>query len=406
MAGSYRWTHGAGNSFQRLTMHAACGALLVLLALAMSAPARAQEHIPRGQPVPESIRWVNGNPGGASMSGSASWSNAYNTSHHRFPVQYSSNTLGALGRSALRRGLPIAAWAFAFKNLVEGAGWVIDELQGQVTSPGTPQEPLLGEGWCYATKCAPTIPQLLAHWKVNEGLHPNAVQWRGFAQSETYGVLRAENATGGGLLVQPIALLSRQDWTGYENVSEYAPPVPIDDAALGDLIKNHPQIVNGVSTDPDTGAPRRTAELTNALNALARALEAANGLDPGSLGVLAPADDLAEPVPSQTEWPGFCDWATVVCEFLEWVREDVPDPEKPEVPVEELLPQDIQQSWSSGLGGGSCPAPYSVAILDGSFEVSWDGICGFVDMLRPLLITIALVVGACIVAGVRVGKNA
>lgn len=172
------------------------------------------------------------------------------------------------------------------------------------------------------------------------------------------------------------------------------PAQVVPDAVLGQALKNSPEVVNAILVDPETGAPIRTQELVDALNDLRRSLEAANGVEtPGT--DLVPSEDFAESTPNQTAWPGFCNWASVVCDFIQWFKLDPDSGEHPELPYEEREAEMV--SYNSGLGGGSCPASSYVSVLDGEVEISWVGICGFVTYLRPLLIACAWILAAFIV---------
>ena len=173
-------------------------------------------------------------------------------------------------------------------------------------------------------------------------------------------------------------------------------PSPVTDAQLGDLVKTSPEVVNAVLVDPVTGAPIRTPELVKAMNDLRKALEAAHGVQPGQDVVVSPTypDDSQQ---QESMWPGFCSWASKVCDFIDWFKRDPDNGQDPPVPYETREPE--MEEYDSGWGGGSCPAPYTVAVLDGEFEVSFVGICGFVEYLRPLAIALAWILSAFIVVG-------
>lgn len=74
-----------------------------------------------------------------------------------------------------------------------------------------------------------------------------------------------------------------------------------------------------------------------------------------------------------------------------------------EVPWSDAVP--VQQEWSSGLGGGTCPAPVTttVSILGTSapIELSFEPLCMFAGYLYYLVIAMSLVTGSFIVAAVR-----
>lgn len=83
-------------------------------------------------------------------------------------------------------------------------------------------------------------------------------------------------------------------------------------------------------------------------------------------------------------------------------------PERPEVPWDETPPEPVQ--WSSGLGGGQCPAPHQVTVTLGGYSASptfeYTPLCTAATYLRPVLIGAATILAAVIVAGLRQNKNA
>lgn len=397
--GSYDLT----GAVQRLILHCVCGAFVALYALGMSWPAYAGggELLPRGQPMPQGIRYVGSTSTGVNTSASAIWSNAGVTTHHRFPVHVSAATLGKLANGAIKRGLPLAGWALAFRDIINGAGWLIDELQGQVmASAGTDQDGLPPGGVAFCIQqMSPTQYRC-----ANAGGMLEAVAH--LANTSASGPCAKNSQVGQGRwmytcwsggqfnynVVEQLVTMPVDTWTGFINDNPPAvPPTPAADDALGQLIKNSPQVVNAILVDPVTGAPIRTQELTDALNDLRRSLESANGLAAGT--DIVAQEDLAESTPHQTDWPDFCGWANRLCS---WLFDEEPEPSHPDLPYVEVDPTEFDD-YDIGLGNGTCPAPYVVSVLDGEFEIQWDGLCGFVEYLRPLLIACAWVFAAFMV---------
>lgn len=401
MDSSRSWPDGHANSVFRLIVHAVCGFLVALYALGMSLPAHAGggEYIPRGQPIPQSIRWKNATPGGANTSASASFRDAMNrTTYHNLPVPVSSSTLGKLVNGAIKRGLPVVGWGLTLKSLIDGAGWAIDSLAGQVTTTPRPQEQLQPMGWCAQlatqTFCVNSIQamrELLNQQYASRVADGRVTRWD-FTDRNT--TPPSMNFCGvhpnGGCNVSGVTYWRTTSGSvnGHPAGQE---AVPISPDQLGQLVKAQPQVVNAILIDPQTGAPIRTAELTDALNNLRRSLESANGMPPGQ--DLAPAPDVSAPVPSESEWPDFCGWANRLCD---WLFDVEPAEEHPAVPYHEVDPTELED-YDSGFGGGSCPAPYSTSVLAGEFEIQWDGLCGFVEYLRPLVVALAWVLAAFVV---------
>lgn len=392
-----RSTNWVRNSFQRLKP-----ALLGMALVFVSASAQAADYIPSGQPIPENIRWVNSTADGVDTRASAFYRNAAGqTSSHSFPVPIGKASLGKMAGAVLKRGAGWAGVAMLLKDLVNGAGWLIDDLAKQVYSPATGTNAPTGSVmWCAGNACTTTQAGAVAAAKAQYG----------------YGVFYKVDGNfwhvyitpGGGTMV-----FARQAPTTAANPKfDWATGNPkrnITDTELGEMVKASPQVVNAVLIDPQTGAPLRTAELTAALNNLRRALEAANG-STAAPDLVADTDPGATTTPSQSQWPGFCSWASYVCDFIDWVKAPEPEVQKPEVPWEEPTVGEVTSNWSSGLGGGSCPAPVQMNISVGGYnatpELSYDGICQFVTMLRPVLIGLATLLGAFIIAGMRSTKDA
>lgn len=75
----------------------------------------------------------------------------------------------------------------------------------------------------------------------------------------------------------------------------------------------------------------------------------------------------------------------------------------PEVPW--VSPEYSEGNWSSGLGGGTCPAPISRTITLGSYsqaiEFSFGPMCEFSGYIFGIIVAISSVIGAMIFSGVR-----
>lgn len=391
----------------------AVGLFAVLIAACM--PATAADYIPQGSPVPQGIRWVNSTATGVNTS---AWANVGGTVS-KFPVHVPSSTLGGLARGFLKRAVPYAGIALTLKDIVNGVGWAIDELQGQIQIPGTPQQPLGSGVWCWPIPngnalCSSTVGSLGASM-VNRNTDGSG-QWRyssfNGVQSQnasTATLIMAFANTSGQVLgtLTPTVIFYADPPANAVNGNPYTDATAVSDYDVGQLLKQHPEIINAILIDPETGAPIRTQALVNALNALAAQLAAANG-DPAPPLVEADPDLGGEPTPSQTDWPGFCDWAGPVCDFIDWVKKPEPAEEEPEVPWDETPPEAV--TWSSGLGAGGCPAPVSFSVTIAGLTVAPEfevqPICDFGEKVRPLVIALASLLGVFIVGGWRNGKNA
>lgn len=319
--------------------------------------------------------------------------------NYAVPVAVSSGTLGNLAKAAMKRVAPGVGWYMTAKGIIDGAGWVISELQDQVMVPATGTNSPSGTTmWCGGSplRCATS--------------HAGAVAIAQHVYG--YGVFKRDDGAfwhvtinpGGGTLVFGRRVVNQPTFDWSSGLDSY----PVTDQQLGELLKQSPQVVNAVLIDPETGAPIRTQELTDAINDLRKSLEAANGMAPGP--DVLPTDDPSKTQPMESQWPGFCSWATTVCDFVDWVRTEPAPDEKPEVPWEEDTPGSITQSWSSGLGGGSCPSPVSFSVSLGGVtstpEFEFTPICSFGTTMRPVIISLAAIIAGFIIAGVRGSKDA
>ncbi|WP_152982604.1 virulence factor TspB C-terminal domain-related protein [Stenotrophomonas humi] len=317
-----------------------------------------------------------------------------------------------MGRKAIRGGVYGTAVALAVEGIIDGAGWAINELKDQVIDPGT-KEQLDRQGWCREKVCAPTIDGLIpyAQSRYTGTAYPDS-RWIAIEQSPSnglicYRVIGTESCR----FSMPVQLVLRPTtgWDGYTNVSPGTDAGPVSDERLGDAIRPHPDVVNSLLTDPRTGRPVMTPELQQMMDDIKQQIEQREGM-PGSDPSPAPdmEDDTAKD--DGSPWPSFCGWATVVCDFIEWVKTDDPDTQNPEVPWEEEIPADVTQTWSSGLGGGSCPSAASFTVSLGGFsaspEFSFEGICQFGTIMRPVIIALAAIIAGFIIAGVRGTKDA
>lgn len=324
----------------------------------------------------------------------------------------SSSTIGGLARKAIRGGVYGAAVGLAVEGIIDGAGWAIKELQDQVYDPGS-KEQLEGYGYCvdeYPRDCAPT-PDGLIQWGIARGGSRPDGRW---ITEETYpGRGYVKQLAPAGYLYSFYGYSLRQrpatGWDGYTNWSPGADPSPVTDDELGDAIRQHPDVVASLLTDPRTGRPVMTPELQQQMEDLKRQIEEREGIPTGEP---SPVPDLEDDTAKDdgSPWPSFCGWASVVCNFFEWVKSDDSDTQKPEVPWDEESPSDVTQQWSSGLGGGSCPSPVSFSVSLGGVssnpEFSFEPVCQFGTIMRPVIIALASIVAGLIIAGVRGAKDA
>lgn len=351
--------------------------------------------------VPVNISPVGPAPGGLQTMAtySATGAGAANGYYSR-PVLVSNNTLGALGRGLLRRAAPVAA----MMGLIEAAGWVIDELTGQVLSgPPVPT----------------TVPPGGQYWKntFNNNTYPSA-----YAAAAAYspnGVsihsCGTENASG----VQSCqATVDHPTWgkpytvtfgvNGIRNLGTEpfplshpgAQPAPVPDADIGQAVANNPALAAQALRNPD-GSVNRNPDVMAEAQALAQELAAANPLpDPTAEWDTGYQGGEPQPSAANSDLPAFCSWAAKVCELADWLMDDGDEEPAPvDLPV---IEPDTAVTWNSGLGGGSCPADISVGnVMGAELVFPLSGFCLAADMIRPLVLAAAALLALLIVGGFR-----
>jgi hypothetical protein len=100
------------------------------------------------------------------------------------------------------------------------------------------------------------------------------------------------------------------------------------------------------------------------------------------------------------EWPAFCSWAGIVCSAIDWMRSRPVEPDVPDFPHQEIDVGTLTQDFDSGLGGGSCPSPVSVAFMGQTVTFSYDSACWAASsVFRPILLASAFLITGFILMG-------
>jgi hypothetical protein len=378
-----------GNSLRHLVLFLAAAALTLAPGLVYSQAAPSV--------VPVNISPVGPVSGGLQTMATyqATGAGAANGYYTR-PVLVSNNTLGGLANGLARRAAPVAAFTAA----VAAAGWAIDELTKQVNaSPasGGAQIPVGSIYYHYQGN----------YFSTQGGLASYILQLHN-ANSPSHQATHIEFTNDVGQ-IGTLTMKARpwdSSYAGHrlanapDNLYEpVTPAVPATVAQLSDLIKNNPSLWNPALRNPD-GSVNRNPDVMNEADALRDQLsdpQATPQPDPAAEWDSGQQGGDPQNSPTSLEFPTFCDWASVVCSFIDWVKgtEDFgPDAELPvtEIPV-------TPSTWTSGLGGGACPANKSLNLSVWSGSVSFQPVCDLAGYIRPLLILSALLIGAFIISG-------
>jgi len=106
--------------------------------------------------------------------------------------------------------------------------------------------------------------------------------------------------------------------------------------------------------------------------------------------------------------PAFCDWASAVCDWFDWTKENPDTPEDNEIP--QITELDIGQlDTGTFKATPGCPQPIQVPVNlvgSGSISISYEPICAFASKWAFVAPLIAFLSGAMIIVGVgRKGED-
>jgi len=298
-------------------------------------------------------------------------------------------------------------------------GWIIDELTGQIVSPEEVPAEYTYEGHYYRTGAYDAHNSMSAYESCLSYVG-TITEFRLSTGSTTrYYCKGSGNAIGTYphpctpevyVCTQPPPTTTENKPVDQseidEKVKEWLKTAPW--SILDDLLK-HP---DGTTVDND---PLRRA-ISDWLDDLASKDPNLRYVPPASIVVTNP-DGSETPVgyepnpepdsstedktrPDAADWPLFCEWAPVICDWLEWTKEMPEDMEPEEFPVEELTVADIRKDYNSGLGGGSCPSPVTTSFMGSQIVFSYETACyGARTYFKPVLLMIAGIIAAFIIVG-------
>lgn len=186
------------------------------------------------------------------------------------------------------------------------------------------------------------------------------------------------------------------------------PSTVLTDDEVGNFIKSDPTLTRDIAND---SIERRTwrgqwTEMDTATDNIEGSLDRVadgtastsdNDLDQGA-GVAPPSGSASgeTTVSVQVEFPIFCSWATIVCDFLDWYRSPSEEPPHPDLPVTEVT----LSTWDSGLGAGTCPSSYTATFQGQSITYPFDDACwAATTIFKPILLTISLIGAGLIIVG-------
>lgn len=109
-----------------------------------------------------------------------------------------------------------------------------------------------------------------------------------------------------------------------------------------------------------------------------------------------------EPSKSSTNFqlPAFCDWASYVCEFIDWVKEDPEQPESIELPTTELTERSFVENLFKVTA--SCPPDNTLTLPlpHGpvfTYTFTYTRLCSYLDLISYIFVAVAYYWAASIV---------
>ena len=278
--------------------------------------------------------------------------------------------------------------SLALAAAISAAGWVIDELTGQITNPGSgvienDGSYLPGHVWFLSSSgydgyFATVGSAYSSHnFPSSYRLHYDGSSWRvqspdnfgGWLNKYTYQSVSCSS------FITPPSACSAEVGTSV-----------ISDVELIELAKQHltPAQIASLLTD-EYGNPLLTPELLDAMHDLAET-------------ETNPENSVDEEQAEDQEEPDWCDRKENKghpdCEE----EEEYEEPTVDEMPITTITMSD----WDSGLGNGSCPASKYVHLQGQSTEFSYQIACDALnDYIKPLVLAAALIMSSLLLVGAR-----
>lgn len=308
-------------------------------------------------------------------------------------------------------------------------GWIIDELTGQIVEPVEvestgPDVPINGFRWDSATSgyFDTAIEAATAQANANgTGL----VSTESVTQESSVRYkLRFKYTHADGRVITSAVYAHPCTPCVYDDIPTHTENRPVDQSEIDEKVKDWLKaapwsILDDLLKHPDgttvDNEPLRRA-ISDWLDDLASKDPNLRYVPPASIVVTNP-DGSETPVdfepnpepdasteektrPDAADWPLFCEWAPVICDWLEWTKEMPEDMEPEEFPIEELTVADIRKDYNSGLGGGSCPSPVTTSFMGSQIVFSYETACyGARTYFKPVLLMIAGIIAAFIIVG-------
>ncbi|MEM2002275.1 MAG: virulence factor TspB C-terminal domain-related protein [Candidatus Methanomethylicaceae archaeon] len=107
---------------------------------------------------------------------------------------------------------------------------------------------------------------------------------------------------------------------------------------------------------------------------------------------------VSEPSGGGIEWPGFCEWASIVCDWIGWTQEE--PPAEPDLP--QVIDDDFYEEKAIRFGSKSCPPDYEINVpfINSVVAVPMQPLCDFAGIIYYMVMAAAYIIAAYITIGV------
>lgn len=200
----------------------------------------------------------------------------------------------------------------------------------------------------------------------------------------------------------------------YPDTSDVPNPLPVtqpaSDTDLSTTILNNPDLASDILSDSissgrwPTEWPEAKDTADDISDTLGQDIEGTPAQDYDD--TISDGSTVTQPPPEtesdiEIEFPVFCDWASIVCDFITWMQGEPEYPEDISLPTAEIDLDDT--NYDSGITVVTCPVPITVHIntFDLDLQIKWDYLCGLAEMIRPVVIAFSWLLGIYILIRVK-----
>lgn len=384
----------------------------LLLAALVFGVGHVSAQTPPGSLVATSVTGLSRGPAGVSGLLNAVLVETERRAYYSVPATVGWGTLGAAAKAGMRGVVRFSPYIGLAMTAAELAGWARDGDWFN-KGDGVPDRELTGPTyWCFepaqlaigGSYCSDNAEQLAAWGRsqiIDDTLPPAAVTNAFVQNSRVYLQAKLPNGT----ITHQVNAAPRTTKPFTYHTPEYREATVVTEQEMAEAIAANSTNLHAMLHDA-AGKPHQYPEIQAALNSLAGSIGQQTGnppqvegeeVEPGSE---EPGGPEPQTDPNGSELPAFCEWAKVVCDFIDWYKK--PPEETP--PVKPEWDEDVadMEDYTTGLADdGACPSPETVNVWGTDLEFSYQPVCDLAVMLRPVIILGGLILSAFILAGLR-----